>query len=136
MVESTGYTDVDKRLSTSAIHHFGDVIEASISTIDNMLMGKVPGLAVLTDVSTPGAAAKIRVRGVSTISGSREPLWVVDGIILDSPVPLSAEEINSLDNVNLIGNAIQGLNPLDIEKIDILKMPPLPPYMECVPLMA
>lgn len=123
IVESTGYTDVDKRLSTSAIHTISadDVIEANVATLDNMLMGKVPGLTVLTDVSTPGAAAKIRVRGVSTISGSREPLWVVDGIILDDPVPLSPEEINSLDNVNLIGNAIQGINPQDIEKIDVLK---------------
>lgn len=86
-----------------------------------MLSGKIPGLTVLGDVSTPGAAAKIRVRGVSTLSGSRDPLWVVDGIILDDPVPLSAEEINSLDNVNLIGNAISGLNPMDIEKIDVLK---------------
>lgn len=48
-------------------------------------------MTIISDVSTPGAAAKIRVRGVSTISGSREPLWVVDGIILDDPVPLSAE---------------------------------------------
>ena len=123
VVESTGYTDTDKRLSTSSIHTISgsDVIEANVATLDNMLIGKVPGLTVLTDLSTPGAAAKIRVRGVSTISGSREPLWVVDGIVLDDPVPLSPEEINSLDNVNLIGNAIQGLNPSDIEKIDILK---------------
>lgn len=122
-VESTGYQDIDKRLSTSSVVTVkaADVLTSNVSTIDNMLLGKIPGMTVLTDVSTPGAAAKIRVRGVSTLSGSREPLWVVDGIILDDPVPLSAEEINSLDNINLIGNAISGLNPMDIEKIDILK---------------
>lgn len=122
-VESTGYQDIDKRLSTSSVVTVkaADVLTNNVSTIDNMLLGKIPGMTVLTDVSTPGAAAKIRVRGVSTLSGSREPLWVVDGIILDDPVPLSAEEINSLDNINLIGNAISGLNPMDIEKIDILK---------------
>lgn len=123
VVESTGYGDTDKRLSTSSVitMEAADLIEGNVSTIDNMLMGKVPGMNIISDVSTPGAAAKIRVRGVSTLSGSREPLWVVDGIILDDPVPLSAEEINSLDNINLIGNAISGLNPMDIEKIDILK---------------
>lgn len=123
VVESTGYQDTDKRISTSSVVTLdaGEVLTANTATLDNMLMGKVPGLTVLTDVSTPGVAAKIRVRGVSTLSGSREPLWVVDGIILDDPVPLSAEEINSLDNVNLIGNAISGLNPMDIEKIDVLK---------------
>lgn len=122
-IESTGYQDTDKRLSTSSVVTIdaGEVLTSNVSTIDNMLMGKIPGMTVLSDVTTPGAAAKIRVRGVSTLSGSREPLWVVDGIILDDPVPLSPEEINSLDNVNLIGNAISGLNPMDIEKIDILK---------------
>ena len=69
----------------------------------------------------PGAATKIRIRGSSTISGNREPLWVVDGFILEDPVQISAEELNSLDNVNLIGNAISSLNPQDIERIDVLK---------------
>lgn len=123
VVESTGYQDTDKRLSTSSVVTVkaADLIVGNVGTLDNMFLGKIPGMNVITDVSTPGAAAKIRVRGVSTISGNREPLWVVDGIILDDPVPISAEELNSLDNVNLIGNAISGLNPLDIEKVDILK---------------
>lgn len=123
LVESTGYQDTEKRLSTSSVVTIdaSDVLTADAGSVDQMLSGKIPGLTVLGDVSTPGAAAKIRVRGVSTLSGSRDPLWVVDGIILDDPVPLSAEEINSLDNVNLIGNAISGLNPMDIEKIDVLK---------------
>ena len=46
---------------------------------------------------------------------------MVDGVILDDPVNLSTEELNNLDNVNLIGNAISGLNPIDIESIDVLK---------------
>lgn len=123
LVESTGYQDTEKRLSTSSVVTIdaADVLTADAGSVDRMLAGRIPGLTVLGDVSTPGAAAKVRVRGVSTLSGSRDPLWVVDGIILDDPVPLSAEEINSLDNVNLIGNAISGLNPMDIEKIDVLK---------------
>lgn len=46
---------------------------------------------------------------------------MVDGIVLDEPVQLSTEELNSMDRVNLIGNAISSLNPNDIERIDILK---------------
>lgn len=123
VVLSTGYQKIDRRLSTSSIFSVsGDNIkQANATTLDNMLMGKIPGMTVLNNTSTPGAATKIRIRGVSTISGNREPLWVVDGIILDDPVPLTTEEINSLDNVNLIGNAISGLNPMDIESVDILK---------------
>lgn len=45
----------------------------------------------------------------------------LDGIILTDPVPLTPEEINSMDQVNLIGNAISFLNPEDIDRIDILK---------------
>ncbi|MFA7134946.1 MAG: SusC/RagA family TonB-linked outer membrane protein [Bacteroidales bacterium] len=123
VVLSTGYQKIDRRLSTSSIASIsGDKIqESNAISLDNMLMGKIPGMTVLNNSSTPGATTKIRIRGVSTISGNREPLWVVDGIILDDPVPLSTEEINSLDNVNLIGNAISGLNPMDIESVDVLK---------------
>ena len=40
---------------------------------------------------------------------------------VEDPVPLSPEELNSMDQVNLIGNAISGINPEDIEQIDVLK---------------
>ena len=96
-------------------------MEPITTTLDKMLQGKIPGMAVLQQSSTVGAAPKIRIRGSSTIVGSREPLWVLDGIVLEDPVPLSPEELNSMDQVNLIGNAISGINPEDIEQIDVLK---------------
>ncbi len=68
-----------------------------------------------------GAAPKLRIRGTSTYLGSAEPLWVVDGIIRTNPFPIPAERINDPDFVNLLGNAISGLNPYDIEQIDVLK---------------
>ena len=86
-----------------------------------MLQGKLAGVNIINPTSTPGAAPKVRIRGASSISGNREPVWVVDGIILEDPVPISAEELNSLDNVNLIGNAIASINPEDIDRIDVLK---------------
>ncbi len=122
-VVNTGYQKLDRRMSASAISSIAgeDVLQHNAISVDNMLQGKIPGLMVLGSSSTPGAATKIRIRGTSTISGNREPLWVVDGVILDDPVSLSTEELNDLDNVNLIGNAISGLNPIDIESIDVLK---------------
>ena len=122
-VVNTGYQKLDRRMSASAISSIAgeDVLQNNAISLDNMLQGKIPGLMVLGSSSTPGAATKIRIRGTSTISGNREPLWVVDGVILDDPVSLSTEELNDLDNVNLIGNAISGLNPIDIESIDVLK---------------
>ncbi len=119
----TGYQTIDKRKLTSAI---SSVTEKDLNfqgalTVDKMLEGKIPGLLTMTTSVTPGAASKMRLRGTSTFTGSREPLWVIDGIIYENPVPLSADEINSWDNINLIGNAITGLNPQDIARIDVLK---------------
>ncbi|MCQ2223305.1 MAG: SusC/RagA family TonB-linked outer membrane protein [Bacteroidaceae bacterium] len=119
----TGYNTIDKRKLTSAITTVtqDDLDLKGALTVDQMLEGKVAGLMVMNTSATPGAAPKMRLRGTSTFTGSREPLWVIDGIIYENPVPLSADDINSLDNINLIGNAISGLNPQDIARIDVLK---------------
>ncbi|CAM1339514.1 SusC-like TonB-dependent outer membrane receptor precursor [Tenacibaculum aestuarii] len=119
----TGYQQVDKRELTSSIASVEaeqlDIVGAI--SVDKMLEGKSTGLLVTNLSSTPGAAAKIRIRGGSTFTGNQSPLWVIDGVIYEDPVPLSAQEINSFDNINVIGNALTGINPTDIAKIDILK---------------
>lgn len=119
----TGFQVVDKRTLTSSISTItaDDLDKVGALSIDQMLEGKATGLMVTTLASQPGAASKIRVRGAGSFTGSREPLWVIDGVPYEDPVPLEASEINSLDNINLIGNAITGLNPQDIESINVLK---------------
>lgn len=119
----TGYYEIEKRKLSSSVFTIkgSEVAEGAALGLDHMLQAKIPGLAVLGSSSTPGAATKIRIRGTSSISGNREPLWVVDGFIVEDPVPISTEELNNLDNVNLIGNAVSGINPEDIDRIDILK---------------
>ena len=119
----TGYSTIDRRLLTSTVTTVrSDELERVGSlSVDQMLEGKVTGLQITTSSMTPGAAAKVRVRGSGSFVGSREPLWVIDGIPYENPVELDASEINSLDNINLIGNAITGLNPNDIETINVLK---------------
>ncbi|MEH0157704.1 SusC/RagA family TonB-linked outer membrane protein [Limibacter armeniacum] len=119
----TGYQEIDRREVTSAITTVTsdelDIVGAI--SVDRMLEGKTPGLMITNMSSTPGAAAKVRIRSGSTFTGNQSPLWVVDGVVYEDPVPLSAEDINSFDNVNVIGNALTGINPSDIAKIDILK---------------
>lgn len=119
----TGYQKIDKReLSSSIVSIKGaDLVGGAQMSLDRMLVGRLPGVAVSGLTSTPGAAPKIRIRGQSSITGNREPVWVLDGIILEEPVNISAEELNSPDYVNLIGNAIGSVNPEDIERVDILK---------------
>lgn len=119
----TGYQVLDKRASTSAITSIKaeDILRADALSIDQMLEGQVPDLMYISNSGEAGAAPKIRIRGTSSIIGNREPLWVVDGIVVNDPVAISAEDLNDPDYVNRIGNAIAGLNPQDIERLDVLK---------------
>lgn len=119
----TGYQVLNKKKSTSAISSMkmDDIMIPSASSIDQMLEGRVTDMILMTNSGEIGVAPKIRIRGTSTLVGNREPLWVVDGIIVQDPVPISAEELNDPDYINRIGNAIAGINPQDIERLDILK---------------
>lgn len=119
----TGYQQIDKRKLSSAVvtKRMEDINKAAALSVDQMLQGEVAGLSVITNSAAPGVTPKIRIRGTSSITGNREPVWVVDGVILDDPVPVSSVEINSFDNINLIGNAISSINPEDIARIDVLK---------------
>ncbi len=119
----TGYQVIDKRASTSAITSIKaeDILRADALSIDQMLEGQIPDMMYVSNSGESNAAPKIRIRGTSSIIGNREPLWVVDGIVVNDPVEISAEDLNDPDYVNRIGNAIAGLNPQDIERLDVLK---------------
>lgn len=119
----TGYQVLDKRSLTSAVTSVKaeDVLRSDVSSIDQMLEGKVPDLLVSNNSGEIGVAPKIRIRGTSTLVGNREPLWVVDGVVVKDPVDISPDELNDPDYVNRIGNAISGINPQDIDRIDVLK---------------
>jgi TonB-dependent SusC/RagA subfamily outer membrane receptor len=94
---------------------------ASKASIDQMLSGQVPGMLVLQTSGEPSATPTIRIRGTSSIIGGRSPLWVLDGIILEDQVNVDVSNLNSPDAPYLIGNAIAGINPRDIETITVLK---------------
>lgn len=122
-VISTGYYNVDKRHLTSSVTSLkmDDIMMPGVSTIDQMLEGNVPGMIFMQNSGQVGAAPKLKIRGSTTVLGSQAPLWVLDGVILQDPVNVDPQQINDLDFVNLLGNAISGLNPDDIERIDVLK---------------
>lgn len=119
----TGYQQIDKRHMTSAVTtvKMEDIAIPGVNRVDAMLEGQIPGLIFMQNTGQVGAAPKLRIRGTSTILGSQEPVWVVDGIVVQDPVKVDPAQLNDLDFVNLLGNAISGLNPDDIERIDVLK---------------
>ncbi len=122
-VIATGYQTIEKRKLTSAITSIkmDDIKTAGITSVDKMLESHVPGMIFMQNSGQVGAAPKLRIRGTSTILGNRQPLWVLDGIVLSDPVNVDPQQLNDLDAVNLLGNAISGLNPEDIDQIDVLK---------------
>lgn len=119
----TGYQTLNRRESASAVSvvKTDDIYMAGAASIDQMLYGQVPGLMVMNTSGEPSATPKIRIRGTSTINGNKAPVWVVDGVILEQNVPITASELNSEDAEYLIGNAISGISPQDIESITVLK---------------
>ncbi|MDE7373909.1 MAG: SusC/RagA family TonB-linked outer membrane protein, partial [Odoribacter sp.] len=119
----TGYQVVNRRKNTSAVTSVKaeDIMRPGMTTIDQMLEGQIPDLISMTNSGEIGVAPKLRIRGTSTLIGNREPLWVIDGIVQQDPVNISPEELNNPDYINRIGNAISGLNPQDIDRIDVLK---------------
>ena len=98
-----------------------EVLVPGMSSIDQALEGRIPELMLITNSGEVGATPRIRVRGTSTLIGNREPLWVLDGFIMHDPVNVSVEDLNNPDYINIVGNAIAGINPQDIDRIDVLK---------------
>ncbi len=117
----TGYQQIDRRKLTSAVTtvNISEETVGAVKNIDQALAGQVAGLSSVAASGAPGAPIKIRIRGVSSINGVQEPLWVLDGI------PMEGNEIPAIDNLNDIDDiyqtSIAGLNPSDIENITVLK---------------
>ncbi len=117
----TGYQNLQRKSLTGSVATVNmDQLETIFQpNIDKLLQGQVPGLTVMSTSGAPGAIPQIRIRGTSTLSGNVQPLWVVDGIILDDAVNVSVDDI--MTNRNLIASGIGGVNVEDIESINVLK---------------
>lgn len=106
-----------------------DLVERTpAQTVDKALQGKVPGAQISTNSGAPGGGVQINMRGVNTINGSSNPLWVIDGVVV-SDVSISSGQNavtralpgDSASNQDAPTNRISDLNPEDIASIEILK---------------
>jgi TonB-linked SusC/RagA family outer membrane protein len=122
-VVSTGYQVVDERLFTGSVVSLSAQEIKTEGTVDlsRMLQGRAAGVSVQNVSGTFGAAPKIRVRGATSITGDNKPLWVIDGVVLEDVVNVSAEQLTTGDPSTLIGSSVAGLNADDIANITILK---------------
>jgi TonB-linked SusC/RagA family outer membrane protein len=98
-----GYGTQKKSVVTGAISSIkaSDLEDLPITRVEQSLQGRVSGLTIAANSGQPGSSATIRVRGITTF-GNNEPLWVVDGVVVDS-------------------GGIGYLNQSDIASIEVLK---------------
>ena len=107
-----GYGTMKRSDLTGAVTSVGDeAISKSVSTsIDQVLQGRAAGVQVQANTGTPGGSSTIRIRGTNSLNATSQPIFVIDGVIIDS---------SSGDNGD--SNPLSEINPSDIVSMDILK---------------
>jgi TonB-linked SusC/RagA family outer membrane protein len=108
------YGQQEKRKITGSISKLSgkQVENIPLTSVDQILQGKVAGLQSVATSGQPGAAQQIRIRGIGSISASSAPLFVIDGM------PINTGDASNLTNSS---NLLASLNPNDIESISVLK---------------
>ena len=95
--------------------------DAKTENVVRSLTGKIAGVQV-TSGTAIGSSSKVLLRGASSITGNNQPLFVVDGVPMDNADYSSGNQQRSVGGYDY-GNAIQDLNPDDIESVSVLKGP-------------
>ncbi len=88
----------------------------TVNSVDQILQGRTAGVNVISTSGEPGADIIVNIRGVNSISGNNQPLYVIDGF----PVAPTTDAPITTTGGNR-SNGLFGLNPNDIESIDVLK---------------
>ena len=125
-------TSVSRRNLANDVQSIGgeQLTRTHNQTIENALQGKVPGAVITANSGAPGGGLQVRMRGVTSIFGNSQPLYVVDGVLVaNTAIP------NGLNAATAAGaglnagiqdnpvNRIADLNPSDIETINFLQGP-------------
>jgi TonB-linked SusC/RagA family outer membrane protein len=123
-------TGVEQRNLANAVATVSaaELTRAPTGTIESALQGKIPGATIQANSGAPGGGLQVNLRGVSTIIGDLEPLYVVDGVaVSDVSIPNGANAVTQAQaggnprNQDNPVNRIADINPEDIEKIEVLK---------------
>ena len=123
-------TGVEQRNLANAVSTVSaaELNRAPAPTIESALQGKIAGATIQSNSGAPGGGLQVNLRGVSTIIGDLEPLYVIDGVAAsDVAIPNGANAVTQAQaggnprNQDNAVNRIADLNPEDIEKIEVLK---------------
>lgn len=117
--------DVNSAISTI---NTKDIENLKVVSFDQMMQGKAAGVVVNSNSGEPGSNVSVRIRGVSSLTGTNEPLYVIDGVPISGDARNSSTsgrnaqgDSNFSNNGNITQSPLALINPSDIESIDILK---------------
>lgn len=97
-------------LTGAVVSVSSDAISKTVTTsIDQVLAGRAAGVQVQANSGAPGSSSSIRIRGINSLNASNEPIFVIDGVIIDGSTGSGTE------------NALASINPSDIVSMDVLK---------------
>ena len=121
VVTALGLKREEKALGYAVTEVRGDELKAA-NTISPVtaLQGKVAGVEISSSDGGIFGAAKIQIRGASTMGNNNQPIYVVDGVILDNNVS-GNDDLNWGSNSSDYGNELKNLNPDDFETVSVLK---------------
>ncbi|GHU99889.1 SusC/RagA family TonB-linked outer membrane protein [Bacteroidia bacterium] len=113
-----GYGSMRRSDMTGSISsvNINDTEAASAVSVQSLLQGRATGVQVTAGDGAPGSAVNIKIRGTNSLRGNSEPLYVIDGIIMNSVTQNATGGINQQEQ-----NGLTGINPQDIKDIEVLK---------------
>lgn len=123
VVTALGVSRQKKALGYAVTELKGDEMLKSrggLSNPVNALQGKVAGLTISSSAGSMGGSSKVLLRGANSLSGSNQPLFVVDGVPIEGGDNNSTETQRGGGGYDY-GNLIQDINPDDVENISVLK---------------
>jgi TonB-dependent starch-binding outer membrane protein SusC len=113
-----GYGTQKKRDLTGSVGSISlkDFANKPFTSPDQILTGRIAGVNITNRSGDPGAPIEVRIRGIGT-AGNNQPLWIIDGV----PVATNTTTITVNTGSQTESNPLAGINPSDIESIDVLK---------------
>ncbi|NDA60953.1 MAG: SusC/RagA family TonB-linked outer membrane protein [Chitinophagia bacterium] len=101
-----------------------DISKGAAANALQALQGKTPGAVITQNSGDPAGGLSVRLRGVSSVNSSSEPLYIVDGVIVNNSTPRVTNTQSGYDGGNFVGvvgqNRMVDINPADIERVEVL----------------
>ena len=122
-------TTVDKRNASTAVATISaeELIKVPAKSVEGNLQGKVVGATIFENSGVPGGGMQIQIRGATSILGSGDPLYVIDGVIVSNAsvggglASITRSSGSTASTQDQTVNRLADLNPDDVENIEVLK---------------